>query len=112
MRKLLTAVMAASAVAVSLPAMAQSLTDRSERIEQRIDNGVRDGSLTWYEARDLRSRLHNIERLESDYARNGMSSWEYRDLDRRYDALASDLYSQRRDTQYNYRRSYDRDDWY
>ena len=112
MRKLLTAVMAASAMAVSLPAMAQSLTDRAERIEQRIDNGARDGSLTWSEARDLRARLHNIERLESDYARNGMSSWEYRDLDRRFDALASDLYSQRRDYQYNYRRSYDRDDWY
>jgi hypothetical protein len=104
MRKLLTAMAAVSAMAVSLPAMAQSFSDRADRIEDRITDGVRDGSLTWQEARDLRARLHNIQRLGDDYASNGMSRWEARDLDNRYEDLSQDIYAERHDTQYRYER--------
>jgi hypothetical protein len=108
MRKLLTAMAAMSTLAVSLPAMAQSFSDRSDRIEERIEAGRSDGSLTWREARDLRSRLRDVQRTQDAYERNGMSAWEARDLDRRFDQLSNDVYGQRHDTQYRYeRRGYD-----
>lgn len=104
MRKLLTAMAAVSALAVSVPAMAQTFSDRAQRLEDRIEAGRADGSLSWREARDLRTRLRNIERLEDDYAANGLSRWEARDLDNRYDDLSNDIYAERRDTQYRYER--------
>ena len=104
MRKLLLAVAAASALGVSLPAMAQDFDGRANTIHERIDNGVRDGSLTWYEARDLRNRLSSLERLEARYESDGLSGWESRDLDRRFNALSSAVYAQRHDNQYRYER--------
>jgi hypothetical protein len=107
MRKLLTAVAAVSTLAVALPAMAQDFNDVANHIQDRIQDGVSDGSLTWYEARDLRSRLHNLERLQGQYEGRGMRGWMSRDLDQRYDALSSDVASERNNTEYRYRRSYD-----
>jgi hypothetical protein len=95
MRKLLAAMTVASAVAVSLPAMAQDYDSMASRIHERIDDGVRDGSLSWSEARTLRSRLYNLERLESRYESDGMRGWRSRDLDRRFDALSNDVASER-----------------
>ena len=106
MKKLVMAAVAASALAAAMPAAAQSWAggDRSDRIEQRIDRGVQDGSLTWREARGLRSQLNSVQRLESRYRFNGLSSWEASDLDRRYDAISAQLRDQRHDTQYRYER--------
>ena len=104
MRKLLTAMAAVSAVAVSLPAMAQDFDNMASRIQDRISDGVQDGSLTWYEARDLRSRLNNLQRMEAQYERDGMRGWQARDLDRRFDALSNDVYAERHNNQYRYER--------
>ena len=108
MRKLLAAMAAVSALSASLPALAQDFDYRAGQIQDRIDAGVHDGSLTGYEARDLRSRLYNLRQLSSRYADDGMQAWERRELDRRFDALSNDVYSQRHDNQYRYERSYDR----
>ena len=109
MRKLFSALAAASVVAVSLPAMAQDFDNSASRIQDRINDGVQDGSLTGYEARDLRSRLYNLERLQGQYERDGMRGWQSRDLDRRLDALSSDVSAEIRSNQYRYERGdYDR----
>src|SRR6185312_12542419 len=86
MKKLIIAAISASALTATVPAMAQTyLSDRAVQADQRIDDGVRDGSLTVGEASSLRSRLHDIERLQDSYRADGMTGWERRALERRYD---------------------------
>ena len=107
MRKLLTAMAAASAVAVSLPAMAQSYTDRAQTIEERIDSGVSDGSLTRREARDLRTRLYNLEQMDAQYDRENVTGWRARDLEQRFNNLSDDVLSERHDNGYRSERRID-----
>jgi opacity protein-like surface antigen len=109
MRKLLIAAVAVSALTAAAPSFAQSVGDRAANITVRIDRGVRNGDLTYSQAQDLRARLRNVERLEARYRYNGLTGWEVRDLQRRYDALSSDVRFQRHDNQYRYQRDYD--DW-
>jgi hypothetical protein len=104
MRKLLTALAAVSAVAVSLPAMAQDFGYRLNQLQERIEDGARDGQLTAYEARDLRSRLYDLERLQTRYESEGMRGWMANNLDRRIDALSNDIYAERHNNQYRYER--------
>ncbi len=107
MKKIVMAAVAVSALAAALPAAAQyASSERADRIERRIERGVQDGSLTWGEARRLRDQLSSVERLENRYQMNGLSGWEARDLDRRYDAVSAQLRIQRNDTQYRYDRSH------
>jgi len=109
MKKLLIAAVAVSALASAAPSFAQIVGDRADSIATRIDRGVRNGDLTWGEAQSLRARLRNVERLEARYRYNGLTGWEARDLDRRYDALSADVRFQRHDNQYRYRRDHDND---
>lgn len=117
MKKILTALLAVSAVAT--PALAQRYDDRPQRgyernynrgafqsINQRQDNlyrrieqGVRNGSLTRGEAQRLRSRFVALDRLEQRYRRDGLSQYERRDLNQRFDALSRQVRSERRDGQ-------------
>jgi hypothetical protein len=76
-----------------------SIRDRSDRVDMRIDRGVRDGSLTRREAARLRNELRQIAFLEDRYSRNGLNGWERTDLNRRYDALSSRVFAERRDRQ-------------
>ena len=108
MKRLITAAIAASALTVAVPAMAQSYLDnRASELDQRIDTGVADGSLTSGEASVLRARLHDVERLQDRYQDDGMTGWQQRALDRRYDDLSAQIYSMRHNTEYRYRRWYD-----
>jgi len=111
MKRLLTVAIAASALTAAVPALAQTyLDDRASQADQRIDNGVSDGSLSVSEAETLRARLHDIERLQDRYQAEGMASWQSRDVNRRYDNLSSQIYNMRHD-EYRYRRDYDDDTW-
>ena len=111
MKRLLTAAIAASALAAAVPAMAQTYLDnRASQADQRIDAGMRDGSLTVGEADTLRSRLHDIERQQDRYQADGMADWQSRALNRRYDSLSNQIYDMRHNTEYRYRRS-DDDAW-
>lgn len=111
MKKLLAAAVAASALAVSVPALAQSyLENRASDLDQRIDSGLSEGSLTSGEASVLRARLHDIERQQDRYQDEGMAGWQQRALDRRYDALSSEIYGMRHNTEYRYHR-WDDDTW-
>jgi len=109
MKKLLTAMAAVSALAAAAPSFAQPYVgDRADHIADRIEMGVRSGSLTLGEADRLRARLRDVERTEARYRYDGMSDWEARDLERRYDGLSADVRFQRHDNQYRYEH---RDDW-
>ncbi|GAM96520.1 hypothetical protein U91I_00139 [alpha proteobacterium U9-1i] len=108
MKKLLAMAVAASALAFAAPATAQgwqSINQRQAQLDQRIDVGVRNGSLTRNEAVRLRSEFGDLARLEARYrAGDGLSYGERQDLDRRFDALSQRIRYERNDRD-------DRGDW-
>ena len=67
----------------------QNINARQQRIENRINQGIRNRSLTRNEATQLRARFRALERLEATYRRSrpGLTMAERRDLDQRFTAL-------------------------
>ena len=115
-RKALLPVLAASAVMVSTPALAQNfgvtlsfgspgysqgygygargygyaprdLHYRARVLSQHIDRLAWSRGVHPREARALTREMNQYQRLEYRYARNGLSRAEYRDLDRRLDRI-------------------------
>lgn len=74
-----------------------NINQRQANLDARIDAGVRDGSLSRQEAARLRAEFQGLARLEADYRRNGLTSAERADLDRRFDRLSVQIKSRRRD---------------
>lgn len=103
MKKLLLLAAAAGALALTAPAASAqswiSINARQQQLDQRIDAGVRNGSLTRAEAGRLRAEFNDIARLEARYRYNGLSVAERRDLDRRFDALSARIRYERNDNQ-------------
>lgn len=75
----------------------QSINDRKYNLDRRIDQGVRDRSLSRREATRLKAELNSLVRLERNYLRGGLSRVERNELDRRYDRLSAQVRSERRD---------------
>jgi hypothetical protein len=103
MKKFLAMSVAAATLAIAVPAAAQNwqnINARQERLDERIDRGVQNGSLTRREAVRLRAEFQDIARLEVRYrSSNGLSESERRDLDRRFDALSERIRDERSDRQ-------------
>ncbi|HVK79286.1 MAG TPA: hypothetical protein VM915_01620 [Verrucomicrobiae bacterium] len=103
MKKFLALAATASVLAFAAPAAAQSwqnINDRQERLDERIDRGVQNGSLTRREASQLRADFQEIVRVERAYRMsNGLSARERDDLDRRFDALSARIRWERNDNQ-------------
>jgi hypothetical protein len=103
MKKFLAMAVAVSALAVAAPASAQqwqSINQRQANLDQRIDVGVRNGSLTRNEANRLRVEFRDLTRLEARYRSSyGLSQSERRDLDQRFDALSARVRYERNDRQ-------------
>lgn len=102
MKKFLIPLLAASALAgAALPAAAapwMNINQRQAQLDHRIDMGVRNGSLTRYEATRLRAEFQGIARLEARYRHTGgLQAWERRDLDRRFDMLSARIRYERHD---------------
>jgi len=87
----------------AVPASAQpwqSINQRQRAIETRIDQGIRSGALDRREAFRLRSQFRELAQLEARYRRsNGLSNWERRDLNSRFDRLAAQVRHEKRDRQ-------------
>ena len=84
------------------PALAQrwtTINERQQRLDDRIDAGVATGQLNRREADRLRNQFRDIARLEVRYRTNGLSDWERRDLDRRFDTLSRRIRDERGDRQ-------------
>jgi hypothetical protein len=71
----------------------ENINQRQQRLDNRIDRGVRNGCLTAREAARLRAEFRNIAALEASYRRSGggLNAWERQDLDRRFDRLGADI---------------------
>jgi len=100
-RTLLALAALATVAAAPLAAQAapwQSINQRQAVLDHRIDQGVRNGSLTRSEALRLRGEFRSITRLEASYRRsNGLSMRERADLDARFDRLSRQIKIERRD---------------
>ena len=70
---------------------------RFERLDHRIDQGVRNGQLSRREAVSLRMQFRQLIQLEQRYSRGGLSQWERRDLEQRFDRLQRQIRYERRD---------------
>lgn len=108
MKKLLLSMTALATLATGVaatPAAAQgygnwqTVNQRQGNLYQRIEQGVRNGSLTRPEAQRLRGRFVALNNLEQRYRRNGLTQWERRDLDQRFDALSRQIRAERHDRQ-------------
>ncbi|HET9160658.1 MAG TPA: hypothetical protein VFN88_08600 [Caulobacteraceae bacterium] len=106
MKRTLLTLTAVAALAGAIPAIAdaapwQSVNQREARLQARINDGIRDGSLTRREAMRMRTDLRNLERLEARYrhSRPGLTNTERRDLDRRFDALSAKVFTNKHDFQ-------------
>lgn len=75
----------------------QPIAQRKYQLDRRIDNGLRNGSLSRREGRRLQTELNALVRLEYGYQRGGLNAWERNDLDRRYDRLSRQVREERRD---------------
>jgi len=106
----ITAVTALAAAALPAVASAQSISQRQDRLEWRIEQGQRNGSLNRHEARHLKRELRETQRLEYRYRRDGLSRWERADLDRRFDQISAMIRYERhdRDRDYGHGYGYDR----
>jgi hypothetical protein len=92
---------AAALVSVSTAASAapgfQPLGQRLAMLEQRINQGIRNGALTRSEADSLRVGVARIRLVEAQYRRGGINGFEQRDLDRRFANLARHVRIEKRD---------------
>lgn len=96
-----------AAIAASAPHFAsyqggwQSINARQAKLDARINQGIRSGSLTRAEAVRLRAQLRDLGRLEARYraTRPGLTLAERRDLDRRFDALSARIRIEKHDRQ-------------
>lgn len=74
----------------------------ADRLDWRIDRGLRSGQLTRAEAARLYAELNWIATAERRAARDGLSWRERQELDRRYERLAWDIRRERRDDDRRY----------
>jgi len=123
-KKALLSLLAASAVAIATPTLAQDygrghgdrgggygqahggsnggwngggLNGDQARLSQRIDRAAYSGRISRREAQSLRNQLDEYQRLEWRYRRDGLSNWERRDLQQRLDRVERSLRDERRD---------------
>ncbi|MES2442931.1 MAG: hypothetical protein V4574_08880 [Pseudomonadota bacterium] len=77
----------------------QNINARQNRIEAKINQGVRSGALTRREATQLRAQFRAIANLEARYraSRPGLTVAERLDLDRRFDSLERSIRIQKND---------------
>ncbi len=68
-----------------------NINERQAFIQRRIDQGVRNGRLTQFEASSLRAQLDRIGRDEANMRMGGLSGWERQTLLSRLDRLNTQL---------------------
>ena len=111
MKKIILTLAAVSALGAATAASAQparfappgvGVEARQAEISQRIERGLRDGSLTRFEAARLRVQLREVSRMENDFRRSrpGLTQREVAELNVRLDRVSAQVFDQRHDRQY------------
>lgn len=107
MKKFMLLIAGLGVAAAAVPASAapafqggwQNINARQDRLEQRINQGIRSGALSRREAIRIRNEYRGLVRLEARYraSRPGLTMQERRDLDRRYDVLSAKVRYEKQD---------------
>ncbi|KTF68137.1 hypothetical protein ACNFJ7_16000 [Sphingomonas sp. HT-1] len=107
MKKFMLLIAGLGVAAAAVPASAapafqggwQNINARQDRLEQRINQGIRSGALSRREATRIRNEYRGLVRLEARYraSRPGLTMQERRDLDRRYDVLSAKVRYEKQD---------------
>lgn len=97
MRRLIATLLLAAAIPTI--AAAQTIDERQASLFNRIDQGVRNNALTREEAQRLRQDFFAIAELERRYRYDGLSDYERRDLNQRFDALSRRINYERADSE-------------
>jgi hypothetical protein len=123
-KTLFIALAATSAIAAVAPASAQSggyggngygnsnIEVRADQLQMRLQAGIRSGAITRSEAMPLRQQLRELTRLETLYARDGISGRERADLQQRINSLRQGIRMAERGADGRYGRDDDRYDRY
>ena len=84
----------------------QSLNERIQNQKQRINDGIRDRSLTASEANNLRSRLSNLERqVAFSNGKGYMTTVQFNQFQSQLDQISNVIYNAKHNAQNaNYRR--------
>ena len=118
---LATALTLAAGTAVTGAARADEFRDRYHNQQNRIEQGVDNGSLTRGEANRLENQEQQIRRERERLSRNGLSQHDRQVLNRDLNRESNRIYDQRHDDQYagrgwddrdHHRRHNGDDDWY
>jgi Ni/Co efflux regulator RcnB len=93
-KKIISGILAATVVLLPLAAQAGQLNNRINRQEQRIYNGVKNGSLTNKEYNRLNNRVDNIESARYRAIRSGgkLTNAEKYNLNRRLNNTSKAIY--------------------
>ena len=107
MKKIITIVAALSAIGLAAPAVAQDRYDnngygyngngaggidaRTDQLQRRIQAGIERGTISRQEAVYLRDGYRQLNRIERQYSRNGLSRDERRDLQQRIQQLQQQI---------------------
>lgn len=111
--KALLPVIAAAALAVSAPAMAQShggwhndggIGQRQAQLEQRVQRMAANGIINRGEYRNFQRQFEHVSRLERDYRRDGLNRWERRELNAQLDRIQNQIRYERADNRRDDRR--------
>lgn len=78
----------------------QTINQRQANLNARINQGIRSGALNRAEATRLRTDFRQLANLEARYRRGGLTNWERRDLDQRFDRLSARVRVQKHDRQH------------
>ena len=120
-RIIFIALAATSAIAAAAPAAAQSggygqgnVEVRADQLQMRLQAGLRSGAITRAEAVPLREQLRQLTRLETLYARDGISGRERADLQHRINTIRQGIRMAERggDGRYGRDDGYDQGDRY
>jgi chromosome segregation ATPase len=76
---------------------ADQIRGRMDNLQQRIDEGVRSGTLTGQEAKRVQNQLTSIRRGFDSAVRNGLSDREARHFNQRLDVLSKDVAREKHD---------------
>jgi len=96
----LVGVVAASVLAVSVPAMADRVDGRETNQAERIASGVKSGELTRREARKLRRGQRRVKGMERRAERDGVvTAGEAKRIEKAQDRQSRKIFKQKRDRQ-------------
>jgi hypothetical protein len=102
-----TALAAAATIITMTPALADRVDQRQHKQAQRIEQGVRSGQLTGYEARKLKAEQKKIAVTERKFERDGKLTRNERTyLNKQQNQAGRHIAAERRDHQQSWDRGY------